>query len=612
MPDTITAEFPPLPEYAGNPFIEKLPQIRSMQDIQRSFQCPPLIMEVDRRRPPEQRLHAVLRLLHYSQPTIPARNVGLKVDQMIRQSYIGRNPSTSQWMRFANACMARESEEKENEKKRRGRRSPSVDEVLGQLTPIRDTSMSCLVIGPPGMGKTHSARTALAHYDQVVFHEKPIQMAQITWLRIECPPDGSLVSLCRFFFAAVDKALQEAGFESTLHAQYKRAPLAVLLTGMARVANIHAIGILVVDEVQHVKISHGEGSALLNFLVTLRNTIGVSLLMIGTMSALPVLQRTFRDARRADGIGSIQFNRMAPAIEEEEEEEEEEEDPEPSVDPDNTGEAEEGREEVAQPLHGDEDGTEEGHEEVAQPLYGNEFEVFMRAMWRWQYTNAESDLTVEVLNAFYEETQGIIDLVVKLFILCQMHLMTFTSARPKFEEIIEAELVHEVANSSFNTVRPFIQALRDNDVKALREYEDIIGFSDWFLKEVKGMGLPETTPMHDDAHGALRLPPMIVEGSIDRAVVDQLLEGLGVTVDDREILMARHRTLIETGDLAGLVVAVRADLDSLKTRGSLSSKRPQKVPPIEGDLRTTLDGATDAQAVAEALGGTPLKDMLDE
>ena len=62
--------------------------------------------------------------------------------------------------------------------------------------------------------------------------------------------------------------------------------LAVLLTGMARVANLHAIGILVVDEIQHVKISRGEGSVLLNFLVTLRNTIGVSLLMIGTMSAL--------------------------------------------------------------------------------------------------------------------------------------------------------------------------------------------------------------------------------------------------------------------------------------------------------------------------------------
>lgn len=79
--------------------------------------------------------------------------------------------------------------------------------------------MSCLIIGPPGMGKTHSGKTALGHYDQFIFQEAPLHVAQITWLRIECPPDGSLVALCRFFFAAVDKALEEAGFNSNLHAR---------------------------------------------------------------------------------------------------------------------------------------------------------------------------------------------------------------------------------------------------------------------------------------------------------------------------------------------------------------------------------------------------------
>lgn len=588
MADAVAGTFPPLPEYADNPFIEKLRPIRSLQAIQKSFYCPPLLMEIDRLRPPEERLHAVLRLLHYSQPTVNARSVGLKVDQMIRQSYVGRNPSSSQWMRFADACATRESEEKEKEKKRTGRRSPSADDVLGQLAPIRDTSMSCLLIGPPGMGKTHSAKTALAHYDQVIFHTAPVQVAQITWLRIECPPDGSLVALCRFFFAAVDKALHEAGFASNLQAQYKTAPLAVLLTGMARVANLHAIGILVIDEIQHVKISRNEGSAMLNFLVTLRNTIGVSMLMIGTMSALPVMQRTFRDARRADGIGSISFTRMAPAMEEGDEKAEQTDGSIPSADGECSG------------------------LEIVKPVYGDEFRIFVEVMWRWQYTNADSELTVEVMNAFYEETQGIVDLIVKLFILCQMHLMTIPAGRAGFEEVITADLVHEVAHSSFNTVRPFIKALRDNDVKALREYEDLIDFSDWFLNQVQGLGVPEARPMHDESHGALRLPPMIVHGAIDRGVVDQLLEGFGIKVDDREIVMARHRKLIEAGDVAGLVVAVKADLDALAARGRLATGRTKKVPPIEGDLRITLEGANDVRAVASALGTTPLANLLDE
>ena len=202
MPDVNETEFPPLPEYAANPFIAALPPIRTVQEIQRSFHCPPLLMEIDRKRPAEQRLHAVLRLLHYSQPTVTSRKVGLQIDQMMRQSYLGRDPSSTQWMRVANAFATREREESDKAN-RRARKGPvTADEVLGQLAPTKDTSMSCLVIGPPGMGKTHAARTTLAHYPQVIFHEAPIQVAQITWLRIECPPDGSLVSLCRFFFAA--------------------------------------------------------------------------------------------------------------------------------------------------------------------------------------------------------------------------------------------------------------------------------------------------------------------------------------------------------------------------------------------------------------------------
>ena len=156
------------------------------------------------------------------------------------------------------------------------------------------------------------------------------------------------------------------------------------------------------------------------------------------------------------------------------------------------------------------------------------------------------------------------------------------------------------------------KALRDNDAKALRQCEDLIDFNDWFVNQVRGLGIPEARPMHDEAHGALRLPPMIVEGAIDRGVVDQLLEGFGIKVDDREIVMARHRKLVETGDVAGLVVAVKADLDALASRGRLSKQRTRKAPPVEGDLRTTLQDATDAEEVAIALGATSLANLLDE
>ncbi|AKM07521.1 ATP-binding protein [Pelagerythrobacter marensis] len=574
-PDLLT-----LPEYAENAFINRLPPIRSLAEIQRSFDCPPIHTELDRRRGSEARMHACLRLLHYSQPTVQSRDVGLKIDMIMRQGYVGRNPGSSDWLRFAHACAVEEEREAKKHKEKVGRREPSSDGVLEQLSPTRDTSMSFMMVGPPGTGKTHSCTTSLSYYPQVIFHTEPVQVAQITWLRIECPPDGSLVSLCRFFFAAVDKALRHAGFESDLHKRYRTKPLAVLLTGMARVANLHAIGLLVIDEVQHVGVNRKDGNALLNFLVTLRNSIGISMLMIGTMTALPIVQRTFRDARRGDGFGSVVFERMPGAD---------------SSPPPGSAIA------VADDEHG-----------APAPIYGPAFEGFVKRMWRWQYTNTHTELSVGVLNALYSETQGVTDLVVKLFILCQMRLMMITSARPDTQEIITAKLIHEVAASSFNTVKPFIDALRNNDSKALAKFEDLMGSGDWFMKQVQGLGFAEQEPLHDVDHGAMHLPPMVTKDGIDVTVVDQLLEGLGIAVKEREMIVARHRRLIENGDLAGLVSAVQKDRSALSATDRLrKGKLKEKPPSDKDDLRARLKDVEEASAIAGAISAVSLEESLE-
>lgn len=579
MTDRPLTEIPPLPEYAGNPFIERLGPIRTLKTVQDSLNRPPLLMDYDRRRPPEERMHAVLRLLRFSQATVGAREVGLKVDQMIRQGYIGRNPCTTEWYRYARSCaeLERSMVDETRNARSSGRAPRSADTVLDDLAPVNDTSQSCLVVGPPGTGKTHSLALALAAYPQVIVHDKPMRITQIVWLRVECPPNGSLKGLCGFFFAAVDKALREAGLASNLEKEYRNRTLHVQLAGMARVANLHAVGILVIDEIQHVKVSRGEGHSLLNVLVTLRNAIGVSLMMIGTMSALPILQRTFRDARRADGIGSISFSRMAPAL---------------STD-----------------LHTEDGRGEDGHAVV--PVYGGEFEHFVRRMWRWQYTKEPTELTVELLNAFYHETQGVTDLVIKLFALCQMALMSLSAGRAGFEEAITAELVEEVAARSFNTVRKFIAALRENDTKALAAYEDLIDYGDWFSAQVAGFGMPERAPMHDVDHGEMRMPPMVVEGSINRAVLDQLLDGFGMPRAARERFAAANRELVEAGDLPGLVKAARTSLEGLAARDELRGGRKEKPATSPDDLRSRLHGVTDMEDIASALDAPELESALD-
>lgn len=363
-----------LPEYAGNAFINRLPVLRELTEVERGFDRPPLHDHADRSMTPMTRQHACLRLMHYSQPTVTARQIGIKIDMMIRQGYTGRNPVETEWMRFASTCADVEVQAKSKSKKNDGRVNRKDPEVLVDLEPMKDTSTSLLAIGPPGMGKTHSVTTNLVHYPQVIAHTEPFQVAQITYLHIETPPDGSLVTLCRFFFAAVDTALQRAGYKSTLARDYRTSSLSVLLTGMARVANLHAIGILVIDEIQHVGTKRLDDNPLLNYLVALRNSIGIPILMIGTMAAQGILQRSLRDARRGDGLGSIIFNRM----------------------PENSD----------APSSPSDDALPAGSEDEPKAIFGKEFRGFAKRMWRWQYTNTHTEISVEIMNALYEETRA--------------------------------------------------------------------------------------------------------------------------------------------------------------------------------------------------------------
>ena len=66
--------------------------------------------------------------------------------------------------------------------------------------------------------------------------------------------------------------------------QHGKARIGVdhMMLHMSQVANLHGLGALVIDEIQHLIRGRGnDPEDLLNFLVTLVNTIGVPVLVIG-------------------------------------------------------------------------------------------------------------------------------------------------------------------------------------------------------------------------------------------------------------------------------------------------------------------------------------------
>ncbi|MFX7194121.1 ATP-binding protein, partial [Acinetobacter baumannii] len=68
-------------------------------------------------------------------------------------------------------------------------------------------------------------------------------------------------------------------------------------------------GLLVIDEIQHLSRAKSGGSEkMLNFFVTMTNTIGIPVLFVGTPKARDIFDLDLRSSRRAAGLGSIFWN----------------------------------------------------------------------------------------------------------------------------------------------------------------------------------------------------------------------------------------------------------------------------------------------------------------
>lgn len=529
-----------LEEYAGNPFIEHLPTEPQPEDIMRTLDKPPVWSENDRMRRSGQRWHCIMRLANdYSQPTVSAIEFGMYLDLVIKRGYVGRNPATTDYVRglelVADLGARIDS----------GTKWAELD-----LTPHFHTSLGFAALGTPGSGKTHAVEAACKRYKQVIRHVTPMQLYQIVWLRIECPPNGNPKGLCEFFFQQVDLALRKEGVNSGYARQYRGKTLDVMMAGMARVASLHAIGVLIVDEIQNVKKENQDLKAsVLNFLVTMRNMIGIPVVMVGTMAAQQLLQRTMHDARRGDGLGSLYFERFSP-------------------------------------------------QSPGSPHFSKEFRQFVSKLWRWQWTAENTPLDDDILKALYQETQGVIDLIVKLFILVQMRLV-LTASKRNLPEVITPKLIHDVAEARFRIVRPYVKALRSNDPKELAKYDDLLDFHKEFQKYVMGIGTGLNAPAVMDAFDSEpSLTARPKSSAIDESSFDILLAGQNLPQKRRDWIIAKARELAGSDDLGAVLSAMVQAMEADKAmHGQAAKPKLKRAEPVEGDSRK---GARDDETGEDA------------
>ncbi|KJR44459.1 Tn7-like transposition protein C [Desulfosporosinus sp. I2] len=458
-------------DYQGNPLIEALPPILSSDELVDALSYNEGQHDGERELDSQYRLHCVQRLFRYFQPLEQHVDIEGRFSRCIRQSYLHRNPLAANYA----AALAQG-----HKAIRSGR--------FEHLGAFRPTAAGFTIIGLSGVGKTSAVSNILAMYPQVISHsqyrETPLMLKQVVWLKLDCPHDGSVKGLCMEFFEALDRALGTDYFE----VNSKRGSIIdVLMIRMAQAARLHCLGVLVIDEIQHLSMAKGGGQEkMLNFFVTLVNTIGVPVVLIGTSRAMAVLQSEFRQARRGSGQGDLIWDRMKNDA---------------------------------------------------------SWDIFVSSMWCNQWTRSIVPLTDDFKNALYQESQGIIDIAVKLYAMIQIRAIALgkeTFAPPDFR-IVAAERL--------GLVKPMLDALRSGDKKKIDMYGDIapISMEDYYSAY-------STVLKHNQ-----EIPKKRNETSLSEKAVLKLLE-LGVEPPKAKYLagkvLAEHMELRDVADVVRLAYRI--------------------------------------------------------
>jgi hypothetical protein len=391
------------PTYVGNVLIEALPPISTYEDFCNNVEKLPVFSVSERAKTETYRLHAIYRLLDYLSPTTKYFDVEAKISIAIRRGYIGKRIMTSDYikkLRFTSELLS------DNWKMK------SYKGALAASASNASDSPGFSIIGVSGAGKTTAVNNILSLYPQSILHtgidDEKYVFRQLSWLKIDCTYNGSIKGICQKFFAMVDKVLNT---DYLVKFGQRISNIDSMIVAMAHIAQKHALGLLVIDEIQHLKRSHYGGTDALNFFVCMMNEIKLPILYIGTYKAIENLfGREHRQGRRADGLGCIEWNRL-----------------------DN----------------------------------GPEWDYFLEDMWKYQWIKNECVLTKEIKDMMYKKSIGIIDRAKKIFMAIQFRAIADGT------ETITVDKIIEVADKDFMLTKKAIDALESGNPLAIAEFEDL-------------------------------------------------------------------------------------------------------------------------------------------
>ena len=404
-----------IPDYQDNPFIEALPNLLSPHKVVEKLAFYPQYHQNERKLDSHYRIYMVDRLFQVFQPLPMNIELERKISRALRQGYVFRNPFES---KLAQGFY---------------RDYYGTNPINSKDDGFYPSSFGFTLIGISGLGKTSSLKRILNMYPQVIVHSEyrgiPFSAYQVVWVKLECPHDGSIKGMLYEFFSEIDRLLGTNYYQKMMRT---RATADAMMTVMNQVVRNCSLGILIIDEIQHLSMAKSGGSEkMLNFFVNLVNNVGVPVILVGTPKAVKVLQGDFRQARRGSGLGG---------------------------------------------------------DMVCDRIQMDEvWDLLVSSIWHYQWTRKETPLTPELSSVLYEETQGIPDLLKKVYVIAQAHAIS------SGKEEITPYVIKKVAKENLKLIQPMITALKTNNLREIIKYEDIyvgdINYTDYLTRTKESISL---------------------------------------------------------------------------------------------------------------------------
>lgn len=413
--------------YADNILIDGLGPIISRADRQRQLMTIPTLPKEAIAAPRHVRLHALARLRDLHIVRREDLRVADSIDVAIRDSYRYRDPrSAGTWGLVSGEPLVVNAP-----------RAPAQAVVVG---------------GHSGTGKTDTVLRILRGYPSQVIHHASFprlegEHFQIVWQCVDVPANGKSESLADALMQAWDETMSQfaCGHEPRFWRTQEsgRRSGARMLEEWRQVATSHFLGTLVLDEVQNLfklpalkSRSRSRRSApqepdtlelsivedqVLRWLLTLMNTWGIALVLIGTPDGVQALMRRLATAQRAV-TGGYHCMRVFDGMADEE--------------------------------------------------YS---ELFLTALDRFQAVSTPIRMTPQLGELLIELTAGIPRLLVALWLAA--HRMAYEH---KADTLTEAD-IRKAAGTYLAPVMPAVAALRSKDARQTRQYEDLLprGWDAW-------------------------------------------------------------------------------------------------------------------------------------